>query len=69
MRFRRRLYSRGGSHETTIPKPLLFALDPSKRHDVLFEYDSEKKEWKLSFEEREEKKLQPKRQKRRGDRT
>lgn len=50
MEFRRKLYARGGSHETTIPKPLLFALDQAKRHDVLFKYDTEKGKWYLDFE-------------------
>ena len=51
MEFRRKLYARGGSHETTIPKPLLFSLDPDKRHLVRFAYDVEKKKWYLDFEE------------------
>lgn len=54
MRFRRRLYRRGSSVETTIPKPLLFALDERDRHDVLFEYDAERDRWYLRFAPREE---------------
>ncbi|MBR9700820.1 hypothetical protein GOV11_03065 [Candidatus Woesearchaeota archaeon] len=56
MRFRRRLYGRGGSFETTIPKPLLFELDPDKKYDVLFSFDSETRSWKITFEEREDEK-------------
>jgi hypothetical protein len=55
MQFRRKLYARGSSHETTIPKPLLFALDKEKKHDVLFEFDAEKNAWVIRFEEREAK--------------
>ena len=29
--FRRKLYKRGSSYETTIPMPLLFVLDKSKK--------------------------------------
>lgn len=54
MRFRRKLYARGGSHETTIPKPLLFSLDTDKKHDVLFEYDPEANRWYVAFERRGE---------------
>jgi len=53
MRFRRRIYNRGGSHETTIPKPLLFALDPEKRHDAIFSYDPATKRWTIEFAERD----------------
>ena len=31
MRFKRKLYTRGHSFETTIPKPLLFELDMDKK--------------------------------------
>lgn len=54
MRFRRKLYVRGGSHETTIPKPLLFSLKDNQKHDVIFEYDQETGRWYLDIEEREE---------------
>ncbi len=53
MQFRRRLYPRGSSHETTIPKPLLFSLDPNKRYDVVFTFDTEKCKWYVDVEERE----------------
>lgn len=50
MEFRRKLYKRGSSHETTIPKPLLFALNSKNKHDVIFKYDSEKGKWYIDFE-------------------
>ena len=52
MRFKRKLYPRGGSFETTIPTPLLFSADPQKKYDVIFEYDPKSKKWLISFEER-----------------
>jgi hypothetical protein len=53
MEFRRRLYRRGSSFETTIPMPLLLTLDPGKKYDVVFTYDPEKQAWQVRFEERE----------------
>lgn len=53
MRFKRKLYTRGSSYETTIPKPLLFALDTEKKHDVVFVFDTELNKWVVEFEERE----------------
>lgn len=52
MEFRRRLYRRGSSFETTIPMPLLLTLDPNKKYDVVFSYDPEKQNWQVRFEER-----------------
>ncbi len=51
MELRRRLYTRGSSYETTIPKPLLFALDLEKKHLVTFTYDDERQRWYLAFRE------------------
>lgn len=48
---RRKLYTRGSSYETTIPLPLLFKLNPEKKHYVLFKYDPQKDKWYLEFEE------------------
>ena len=48
---KRKLYSRGSSYETTIPKPLLFKLDADKKHSVIFKYDPQKDRWYLDFEE------------------
>jgi hypothetical protein len=45
MEIRRKLYSRGGSYETTIPRPLLFAINPEEKHDVIFTYDEETRRW------------------------
>ena len=52
MEIRRRLYARGSSRETTIPKPLLFTTEPGKRYDVVCAYDAERKEWRVRIEER-----------------
>ena len=49
--FRRKLYKRGSSFETTIPMPLLFALDNEKKHNVIFSYDSAANKWFIKFEE------------------
>ena len=49
--FRRKLYKRGSSFETTIPMPLLFALDKSKKHNVIFSYDPALNRWYVKFEE------------------
>ncbi|MBI4739606.1 hypothetical protein HY772_08780 [Candidatus Woesearchaeota archaeon] len=58
---RRKLYRRGSSYETTIPMPLLFALDTSKKHVVIFRFDPKHNRWYVDFEpaptgEKEEKK-------------
>ncbi len=49
--FRRKLYKRGSSFETTIPMPLMFALDKGKKHNVVFSYDSVANKWYVKFEE------------------
>ncbi len=49
---RRKLYKRGSSFETTIPMPLLFALDKTKKHNVVFKYDVPTNRWYIEFEER-----------------
>ncbi|NOZ80243.1 MAG: hypothetical protein GXP63_01105 [DPANN group archaeon] len=51
MEFRRKLYQRGSSYETTIPKPILFAIDPSRKHEVIFSYDKKLRRWIVSIEE------------------
>ncbi len=53
MEFKRKLYRRGSSFETTIPKPLLFSIDESKKQNVRFVYDSEQGRWYVEFEERD----------------
>lgn len=53
MEFKRKLYKRGSSYETTIPMPLLFALDKSKKYNVVFAYDEEANKWYVKFEEME----------------
>jgi hypothetical protein len=48
---KRRLYTRGSSYETTIPKPLLFSRDLTKKHLVTFIYDERRQRWYIEFEE------------------
>jgi len=48
---KRKLYSRGGSFETTVPIQLLFSLDLDKKHDVIFEFDKKQNRWYINFEE------------------
>jgi hypothetical protein len=52
MQFRRKIYHRGSSFETTIPMPLLLTLDPDKKYECVFTYDAEKQAWQVHFEER-----------------
>jgi len=47
---KRKLYKRGSSFETTIPMPMLFSLDLSKKHNVVFNFDSQTNRWYLGFE-------------------
>jgi len=49
--FKRKLYSRGSSYETTIPMPLLFALDSKKKYNVVFSFDADANKWFIKFEE------------------
>ena len=51
---RRKLYRRGSSYETTIPMPLLFALDLSKKQNVILTYDKHANRWYLGLEEARE---------------
>ena len=48
---RRKLYRRGSSFETTIPMPILFQLDTSKKHKVIFRLDKKQNRWFIDFEE------------------
>ncbi|MCX6707477.1 MAG: hypothetical protein NT001_05050 [Candidatus Woesearchaeota archaeon] len=48
---KRKLYRRGSSFETTIPMPILFQLDTSKKHDVVFKLDKKLDKWFIEFEE------------------
>ncbi|MBW2995765.1 hypothetical protein KY332_00535 [Candidatus Woesearchaeota archaeon] len=48
---KRKLYKRGSSFETTIPMPLLFAIDKSKKYNVVFKFDEAKQKWYVEFEE------------------
>ncbi len=51
---KRKLYRRGSSFETTIPMPLLFAIDKSKKHNVIFKFDESSNKWYVEFEEMKE---------------
>jgi hypothetical protein len=48
--FRRKLYRRGSSFETTIPMPLLFSLDRKAKYEVVFRFDTKKGSWFIDFE-------------------
>jgi len=50
MEIKRKLYTRGSSYETTIPKPLLFALDLKEKHNVVFKFDPKSKRWYVEIE-------------------
>ena len=52
---KRRLYKRGSSFETTIPMPLLFALNKNKKYYVVFNFDAKQGRWYIEFEERKDK--------------
>jgi len=48
--FRRKIYKRGSSYETTLPMPLLFSLDDKKKHYAVFRFDAKTNRWYLDFE-------------------
>jgi len=48
---KRKLYKRGSSYETTIPMPLLFPYDLSKKHNVIFKFDAKLNRWFVEVEE------------------
>jgi hypothetical protein len=60
---RRKLYKRGSSFETTIPMPLLFALDKDKKYHVVFKFDDSKHRWYVEFEPLESSEKQKKEEK------
>lgn len=47
---KRKLYKRGSSFETTIPMPILFAIDKSKKHHVVFKFDENSNRWYIELE-------------------
>ena len=49
---KRKIYKRGSSFEATIPMPLLFAIDKSKKHNVIFRLDQELNEWYIEFKQK-----------------
>ena len=48
---KRKLYKRGSSFETTIPMPLLFSIDKSKKQNVVFEFDESSNRWYIKIVE------------------
>jgi hypothetical protein len=48
---KRKLYKRGSSFETTVPMPMLFAYDLSKKHNVVFKFDTKQNRWYIEIEE------------------
>ncbi len=56
MEIKRKLYKRGSSFETTVPMPLLFAIDKSKKNIVVFKFDQEENKWYIEIKESEEEK-------------
>lgn len=50
MEIKRKLYKRGSSFETTVPMPLLFAIDKTKKYHVIFKFDQEENKWYIEFE-------------------
>lgn len=48
--FKRKLYKRGSSFETTIPMPILFAIDKNKKHNIIFKLDAKTNKWYIELE-------------------
>lgn len=59
LEIKRKLYKRGSSFETTLPMPLAFALDKSKKYNVKFTFDESTQRWYIEFEEITELKKKP----------
>ena len=51
MEFRRKIYTRGSSYETTIPMPLLFSMDKKKKYAAVFLFEPESGKWLIRIEE------------------
>lgn len=60
---RRKLYKRGSSFETTIPMPILFALEKDKKYHVVFKFDDSKHRWYIEFEPLEPEKKEEEKEK------
>lgn len=54
--FKRKLYRRGSSYETTIPMPMLFSIDLESKNNVIFKLDKKTNRWYVEFEGTEIKK-------------
>jgi len=48
---KRKLYKRGSSFETTIPMPLLFAVNKERKQNVVFKFEPSSQRWYVEFEE------------------
>lgn len=55
MEFRRKIYTRGSSYETTIPMPLLFSLNKRMKYEIVFSYEPKMDKWFIRIEEAKEK--------------
>lgn len=53
MEFRRKLYTRGSSYETTIPRALLFSIDKQKKYEVVFVFEPTSNKWFIEIKDRE----------------
>jgi len=51
MEFKRKIYKRGSSYETTIPMPMLFSLDLDRKNVAIFRFDKKSKRWYVDFDE------------------
>jgi hypothetical protein len=56
MEFRRKIYTRGSSFETTIPMPLLFSADKKKKYIAVFVFEPNTGKWMIKIEEASAKK-------------
>ena len=56
MEFRRKIYTRGSSYETTIPMPLLFSTDKKKKYIAVFVFEPNTGKWMIKIEEESAKK-------------
>lgn len=57
-KLKRRLYKRASSYEITIPKTLLWNLDLTKKHEVIFSL--QKNQWEIKIQEQGKTKPSPK---------
>ncbi len=63
MEFRRKIYTRGSSYETTIPMPLLFSISKGKKYSAVFEFEPGSGKWFIKIEEEVNKPIKNERKK------